>query len=290
MYKMGVQASQRLQDSSLAFLLQPRPPELDDAQAAARIMACAQTGVDLNGWWSDSETWLMDIRTGDTAQVQVARTAAQMVAVHGDLRWLAPLQQAGADLHAFDGLERTSLMVAVLHQNAAAVDALLGLGADIEARNNPGMGKGHLSETALMRAVSMGYTDMVNLLADRGANLNVQDTELDRECVLARAIRGKQEAAALELIRRGARLHKTGGWDLNNLLYEAVNSDSPTVVHALLEAGVPPVVSWNGTRKPLEAYMDDAQRPRFSTWLRAREAARVAHETVDALQTCGARP
>ncbi len=78
------------------------------------------------------------------------------------MRWLI---SKGADVNATDV---PALVVATNRRNIAAVHVLLEAGANINARGTAGTGR-----TALMCAASRGYTAIVRMLLDHGADPNI---------------------------------------------------------------------------------------------------------------------
>src|SRR5262249_20400799 len=76
------------------------------------------------------------------------------------------LIRAGANVHACDGVKRcTALHMAARRGNVEIAEALLGSGADIEARDI-------LGDTPLRRAVNCGQTAVAGLLISRGADVH----------------------------------------------------------------------------------------------------------------------
>src|SRR5690349_8113739 len=78
------------------------------------------------------------------------------------------LVKNGADPNRRCGVNHwTPLMHAIHKHQLGSVRALLDAGADINGRSAGG-------ETPLMMAAGYGYTELVNLLLDRGANAQLQ--------------------------------------------------------------------------------------------------------------------
>ncbi|TAL38913.1 MAG: ankyrin repeat domain-containing protein [Alphaproteobacteria bacterium] len=81
------------------------------------------------------------------------------------------LLTAGADPNAKSGVwGRPLLLAAARKQNGAFVRALIGTGADVNARSNTG-------ETALMAAVRQGYEGNIRYLLSKGANAALTNAE-----------------------------------------------------------------------------------------------------------------
>jgi ankyrin repeat protein len=156
-------------------------------------------GADANLAEPEGETPLMTAaRTGNPAVTRalVARGAN----VHARERWLG----------------QTALMLAVAENHAEAADALIAAGADVNARsaltNLPDLEWGVIgmsttvfprgSWTPLMFAAQRGAAAAARVLADRGANLDLQDPDGTSALVLA-IINAHYDVAAL-LVERGA--------------------------------------------------------------------------------------
>jgi ankyrin repeat protein len=156
-------------------------------------------GADANLAEPEGETPLMTAaRTGNPAVTRalVARGAN----VHARERWLG----------------QTALMLAVAENHAEAADALIAAGADVNARsaltNLPDLEWGVIgmsttvfprgSWTPLMFAAQRGAAAAARVLADRGANLDLQDPDGTSALVLA-IINAHYDLAAL-LLERGS--------------------------------------------------------------------------------------
>jgi ankyrin repeat protein len=118
------------------------------------------------------------------------------------------------------GMHETHLMLAATLGPLAVVDLLLERGADIEGTDDIG-------HTALMRAAESGHEDIVRRLLDLGADIN---RNWPMTSALAQAQgRGHQGVTAL-LLSRGARRHMS----------EAIDTDDLALARGLLLVGVDP--------------------------------------------------
>jgi ankyrin repeat protein len=140
-------------------------------------------GADVNARtreWPPEKKWLYTLNdvswvdmTGQTAFVRAAEA--------GDVRVMRLLLERGADPDIATYGGTTALMAAAgvnwtvaqtyTESDAASLEAVrlcLSLGADVNAANTMGL-------TALLGAVNRGFNDMIVLLADEGARLDVQD-------------------------------------------------------------------------------------------------------------------
>ncbi len=118
----------------------------------------------------------------------------------GDVGEIHRLVAAGADLNV-ESDDKTPLLLAAEKQRAAAVAALLKLGADPNRLTRS-------RQAALTAAAYSGSLDIVRLLLDHGANPNI---ESETWTPLAAAISARMEdnlAVIRELVERGADVNK----------------------------------------------------------------------------------
>jgi uncharacterized protein len=100
----------------------------------------------------------------------------------GDARSIHALVAAGADPNQTWGVNGWTPLMHAIHKNQkGSVEALLAAGADVNAR----VGKGI---TALVMAAGYGYTDIVQLLLDHGADPYAETS--DGDSALAAAVSG----------------------------------------------------------------------------------------------------
>jgi ankyrin repeat protein len=97
------------------------------------------------------------------------RTPLHVAAAYGHVDVCSALLGAGADVNAADEDRETPLHYASQRNHRAVVGLLLDRGADIEARNAYGR------TPLLLVARESGNAEMARLLLERGANVNVRD-------------------------------------------------------------------------------------------------------------------
>lgn len=276
----------------LAFLLEPVQAAFDLGVAVQRLRTVAAQGLDLDGWWPCLDKWVVMARTNamdSSKPVAVkGRTAAQVVIESGgDLRWLRALQMAGADIHAQDEAGQPSIGVAVRLQSIEAVDVLLALGADIEARGESGrqLRRGRPeSYTPLMIAAMNDDAAMCQALVQRTAQREARTDAPRSETALHVAISAKACNATRALLEMGCNAEVLDG-NKYNPLYRSVVSDEPALMLALLEHGARPVAVVFGFAEPLGELEQLCARPAMEqAWLVhcASQAARAAQQEIAA--------
>lgn len=118
----------------------------------------------------------------------------------GDLAALNALTNAAADLGAVDESGETALMLAAHGGHAAAVRLLIAAGADVNAVSPQGWTA--LAKAAYNGETERGYVEVVEVLADAGANLDARIFFGITPLMLAA---GGGDASVVEcLINRGA--------------------------------------------------------------------------------------
>ena len=132
----------------------------------------------------DLETleWLLAHRADPNQKSPSGLTALIICARRGSVRGVETLLQRGADPNLRGGVNQWTPLMHAIHKNQiAAARALLEGGAQVDQRGRGG-------ETALMMAAGYGYTPLVELLLDHGADPRAVAS--DGSNVLAMALTG----------------------------------------------------------------------------------------------------
>ncbi|MEO8256536.1 MAG: ankyrin repeat domain-containing protein [Acidobacteriota bacterium] len=158
---------------------------VDRAPILAFVQALLDAGADVNSRTRDvppSRRWLYSL--GDVSWVDfTGQTPFLRAALSGDTAAMRLLLQYGADPNLATAANTTPLMAAAgvnwavaqtyTESPQARLDAVtlcLELGADVNASNSMGL-------TALIGAANRGSNDIIQLLVDRGARLDIKDRE-----------------------------------------------------------------------------------------------------------------
>jgi len=97
--------------------------------------------------------------------VEGGKTAMHVAAKLNDALLVVPLMRSGfSNVNACDQYANTPLHVAAMHNARDTGEALLGVGADVQPRN-------HVGETPLHQAASLGHLAMIELLINRGSEV-----------------------------------------------------------------------------------------------------------------------
>jgi uncharacterized protein len=162
----------------------------------SRLLACMQLLLLSNCAHPRGAPLLQAAQQGDTKTLEAilsqgadanqrdagGLTAIILAARAGSESSVEVLLRHGADPNMRGGVHNwTPLMHAIHGNRLPAAEALLDGGAHVDSR-------GHFGETALMMAAGYGYTALVELLLDRGANPRVEAS--DGYNVMAAAIGG----------------------------------------------------------------------------------------------------
>ncbi|KAF3932754.1 Ankyrin-1 [Dactylella cylindrospora] len=121
----------------------------------------------------------------------------------------------------------TPLFYAVHLRLADIVQVLIDHGADLEARRK--------GETALLVAARLGYEDMIELLADSKAEIEVENN--DRQTPLMAAIRGGHTKAVEVLLCKMTNTNAANSF-IEDALFDAVLRDREEITPILLNTGV----------------------------------------------------
>lgn len=134
------------------------------------------------------------------------------------------LRDAGAD-------ENISLISFVKAGDLEMVHSLIRTGISIEEQDADGA-------TPLMWAAYKGYTRIVEILIDSGANLWAADWTYGNTALMGAAANGHREVLQL-LISRGADLDTLDHQGRNALMWAASNNQVTTVVYLLMKGAIP---------------------------------------------------
>lgn len=116
---------------------------------------------------------------------------------------------------------------------------------------------GENNDTPLMHAASMGYSEIVNVLLERGADMNMQ-TRDTAETALHFAIAYKNEACVHALLDHGADTNIAAGRHGTALIY-AASLDMPDIVQRLLENGADPNVRDGDQKTAAQVAIENGQ-------------------------------
>lgn len=251
-HRLGYTALIRSAGRSLPEMNPPRGAPLPVPAAEIMGLLLAR-GADVNLAGRDGETALMEANTPEKIKLLVAhgaqlnakdsegRTALMHALDRGEVEVVEALLQAGADAAIRDAKGATALMLALgevpsyrlartetLDKSWRAAARLLAKAdfGDVNAQNENG-------ETLLMRAASLGETEIVKLLLARGADVNRVDVFGNTAAVFAYE---KNQTAIEELLKKAKPSRQT----LNAFLRAAVAKKDSTKVKQLLAAGADP--------------------------------------------------
>jgi len=129
------------------------------------------------------------------------------------------------------GIDR-AVSKAISQNNVELFKLLVGTGVNLdEILASPLTG-----ETLLMRAAYLGRDEIVDILLNAGAQINLGDN--DNSTALIYAMQGRQDSTALKLLEKGANFNFDFG--VFSLLGWAIQQQLPKVVNYLLDQGVDP--------------------------------------------------
>ncbi len=123
----------------------------------------------------------------------------------------------------------TRLMQAVQDNHADRVRKLIAQGADVDERDANG-------DAPLIIAAYKGYTNILRLLLEAGADVSVVDPGMKATALHAAAYAGHADAAKL-LIDHGIDIDKQGPYNGYTALHDAVWQNNTETARVLVEAG-----------------------------------------------------
>ena len=130
-----------------------------------------------------------------------AKPAIIKAAGSGDISTIKRLQAEGQNINEKDSRGATALMSAIWSKKPAVAKYLIESGADVKAKYNDGSGS-----DALIYAVSYGQLELINILLDKGADIESRDYQGDTPLVYA-ALHTINIDAVRILIKRGANVN-----------------------------------------------------------------------------------
>ena len=163
------------QCTTMALLVSSTPPAEAGVQVPLVEMlidyGASMLPAGEGNWTSPVETALV-FGKHDAAQALVRRGAPIRIAGRG--RWSRPHRRREADVAVGGGEDRhRALALAAQSGQAEAVRVLLDAGEDPNRFNPPGT---HSHTPPIHQAIAAGHLDVVKLLVDRGARLDIKDT------------------------------------------------------------------------------------------------------------------
>jgi len=151
----------------------------------------------------------------------MASKAPPVIDEHGRARYIRPASSIQPDLYG----DLNDLMFAAAHGRINIVGALLGAGANVNARIH--------DSTALMLAAGNGHIDVVKVLLDKGANIEERDMAGKTSLAFAAGLGDLEMVKAL--LGAGADANAGDNWGTTPLMW-AVGEGHPEIVKALLDA------------------------------------------------------
>jgi uncharacterized protein len=137
----------------------------------------------------------------------------------------------------------TKLMDAIVSNNISAVKTLIQAGVNVDeldAKNPP-----------LIMAAYHGYTEIVTLLLEAGADTRAVDPNMKATALHAAAFAGRT-AAAKQLIAYGIDVNKQGPYNGYTALHDAIWQNHEVLAKAIIEAGADLSVRSHEGKTPLE--------------------------------------
>jgi ankyrin repeat protein len=147
----------------------------------------------------------------------------------GQTALVGRLLEAGDDVTASSGISPSSLLLLAISKGHAQIaEQLLAAGASVEEIDD-----GQHQRTALHLAAERGYTHLIGLLVEQGADIDLEDTQ--GATPLDAALAHGHNQTAIQLIALGTILDVPNG--TTSALHVATKAGSVEVVTALLAAG-----------------------------------------------------
>jgi ankyrin repeat protein len=138
----------------------------------------------------------------------------------------------------------TALMQAVQRNDAARVRELISQGVDVSQLDEN-------QDAPLIMAAYKGYTDIVRLLLEAGADVSAVDPGMKATALHAAAYAGRAGAARL-LIEYGIDIDKQGPYNGYTALHDAVWQNNIDVAEILINAGANLNIKSHSGETPLE--------------------------------------
>jgi ankyrin repeat protein len=135
-------------------------------------------------------------------------------------------------------------MNAVKANDAAAVRSFIEDGRNVSAVDSAG-------DSPLIMAAYKGYTDIVKLLLDAGADIHALDPGMKATALHAAAYAGHAEAAKL-LIEAGVEINRKGPYNGYTALHDAVWQNNIDVARVIIDAGADITIRSNEGQTPLD--------------------------------------
>jgi ankyrin repeat protein len=135
-------------------------------------------------------------------------------------------------------------MRAVNNQDVAQVRQLIAQGVDVNETDAKG-------DSPLIIAAYKGYTEIVKLLLEAGADVGALDPGMKATALHAASYAGHAEAAKL-LIEYGIDIDKQGPYNGYTALHDAVWQNNVDVARVLIDAGANLNIKSNSGQTPLE--------------------------------------
>ncbi len=199
---------------------------------------------------------LLDEGANPNIRARRGGETAFMIAVErGNVDVAKLLAEKGADVNATSRAGFTALMVAARAKQAQMVRFLLDKGADVNRKGPFGCTALLLAIEGWPSQPSVSDKDLVSIvsaLADRGADVNVRD---DRKfTALLLALKEGKEAVVQILLDKGADVNMVAGKSDLTPLMEAVAMGRPSIVKMLLKKGADVNAKKNGVTALSIAY------------------------------------
>ncbi len=138
----------------------------------------------------------------------------------------------------------TALMNAINKQDAALVKQLIAKGATVNELEPNG-------DAPLIMASYKGYTEIVRLLLEAGADVGVLDPGMKATALHAAAYAGHASAAKL-LVEYGIDIDKQGPYNGYTALHDATWQNNLDVVKLLIDSGADLTIQSNDGQTPLQ--------------------------------------